>query len=251
MHALLILAAAGYGALIGPLLTRPRYRLTVEPEEPWRSACPAGHPLPPPWQGGWLGTARCAACPPATRRYGTRAHALALTLWTAAGCAALAAATGPRPELAVWLLAVPPVVLLASVDLAVQRLPDPLTLPLAAALPVALGLAALAPAAAGSWPRALLGGLVLGAVYFVLFLVNPRGMGFGDVKLAVPLGTALGWYGWDVVFFGTFTGFLLAAGYGLTLVLARRATRRTAVPFGPFMALGALVALLLGGLAAS
>ena len=64
---LLILAAAAYGALTGPLLARPRYRLSVEPEEPWRSACPAGHPLPPAAQGGWLGTARCPHCPPATR----------------------------------------------------------------------------------------------------------------------------------------------------------------------------------------
>ncbi|AKG45021.1 peptidase A24A prepilin type IV [Streptomyces xiamenensis] len=249
VHPLLILAAAAYGALTGPLLARPRYRLSVEPEEPWRSACPAGHPLPPAAQGGWLGTARCPHCPPATRRYGTGAGAL--TVWTALVCAALAAATGPHPELVVWLLAAPAVVLLAAVDLSVQRLPDPLTLPLAAALPVALGVAALSGSATGSWPRALLGGLVLGAVYFVLFLINPRGMGFGDVKLAVPLGVAMGWYGWDVIFFGTFTGFLCAAGYGLILIVARRATRKTAVPFGPFMALGALVALLLGALAAA
>jgi leader peptidase (prepilin peptidase)/N-methyltransferase len=169
----------------------------------------------------------------------------------AAGCcAAVAACVGGRPELVVWLLAVPVVVLLGTVDFAVQRLPDVLTLPLAAGVVLGLGLAALPEGAGGSWPRALAGGAVLSGVYFLLFLVNPRGMGFGDVKLAVAVGVALGWYGWDAVFFGTFVGFLLAAGYGLALVVTRRAGRGSTVPFGPFMALGALVALLLGGLAA-
>jgi leader peptidase (prepilin peptidase)/N-methyltransferase len=157
---------------------------------------------------------------------------------------------GARPELAVWLLVAPVVVLAAAVDRAVQRLPDVLTLPLAVVVVAGLGVAAPLPGSAGDWTRALLAGVVLSGVYFVLFLINPSGMGFGDVKLAIAIGVALGWYGWDVVFFGTFVGFLLAAGYGLTLVVAGKAGRRTAVPFGPFMAMGALVALVLGGLAA-
>ena len=104
------------------------------------------------------------------------------------------------------------------------------------------------PGAAGSWPRALLAGLVLGVIYLVLFLVHPAGLGFGDVKLAVPVGMALGWYGWDAVLYGTFAGFLLAAGYGGALVLAGRAGRRTPVAFGPCIALGAFVAVLAWGL---
>uniref|UniRef100_UPI00066B27F8 prepilin peptidase n=1 Tax=Streptomyces sp. SBT349 TaxID=1580539 RepID=UPI00066B27F8 len=172
------------------------------------------------------------------------------TLVTAACCGALAAAVGAHPELVVWLLAVPVVVLLAIVDLAVQRLPDVLTLPLAAGVAAGLGLASLFPGAAGSWGRALLAGAALGGVYFALFLVNPLGMGFGDVKLAITVGVALGWYGWDAVLFGTFAGFLLAAGYGISLVIARKAGRGSTVAFGPFMAGGALVALLLAGLTA-
>ncbi|MDT0442981.1 A24 family peptidase [Streptomyces johnsoniae] len=252
MHPLLITAAAGYGALAGLLLARPAYRLSVEPGRPWRSACPAGHPLADGRRGllgrfGWLGPARCADCGASAERYG--APAVRPAAVSAVCCAALAAAVGARPELVVWLLAVPVVVLLAVVDFAVQRLPDVLTLPLAAAVAAGLGLAALSDAAGGSWGRALLAGAVLSGVYFVLFLINPRGMGFGDVKLAMPVGIALGWYGWAVVFLGTFVGFLLVAGYGLSLVIARRAGRASTVPFGPFMALGALVALLLGGLA--
>jgi leader peptidase (prepilin peptidase)/N-methyltransferase len=168
---------------------------------------------------------------------------------TALVCAALAAATGPRPEAVVWLLAAPVGVLLALVDHRVHRLPDVLTLPLAAATAVLLGLAALLPGAAGSWPTALFGGLALGAAYFVLFLVNPSGMGFGDVKLALALGAVLGWYGWSVLVVGAFAGLLYGAVYGLGLVVLRRAGRRSAIPLGPFMLGGAFTGLLLGGVA--
>ncbi|WP_445081895.1 prepilin peptidase [Streptomyces spongiicola] len=170
---------------------------------------------------------------------------------TALSCAALAAAVGPRPELVVWLLLVPVAVLLALVDRNVHRLPDQLTLPLAAAAAVLLGGAAALPGAGGSWTTALLGGPVLGAGYLVLFLVHPNGMGFGDVKLALSLGVVLGWYGWEVLFVGAFAGFLLGAVYGLGLVVLRGARRDTAIPFGPFMVSGTLVGLLLGGLAAA
>ncbi|MFE9887533.1 prepilin peptidase [Streptomyces scopuliridis] len=179
-------------------------------------------------------------------------------LLTALVCAVLAAATGPRPELAVWLLLTPFAVLLALVDRAVHRLPDRLTLPLAAAAVVLLGPAALLPGGGndgtgpgGSWPTALLGGLVLGACYFALFLINPNGLGFGDVKLALSLGVALGWYGWLVLFVGAFAGFLLGSLYGFGLILLRRAGRKSAFPFGPFMIVGALTGIVLGALAAA
>ncbi|MFJ9027817.1 prepilin peptidase [Streptomyces sp. NPDC102274] len=186
------------------------------------------------------------------------APTLLVPLLTALACAALAAATGPRPELAVWLLLTPFAVLLALVDRNVHRLPDPLTLPLAAAAVVLLGLAALLPdgggdgtGPGGSWPAALLGGLALGACYFVLFLINPNGMGFGDVKLALSLGVLLGWYGWTVLFVGAFAGFLLGSLYGFGLILLRRAGRKSAFPFGPFMIVGALAGIVLGALAAA
>lgn len=168
---------------------------------------------------------------------------------TVVACVALAAATGARPELIGWLALTPVAVLLAAVDRRVHRLPDPLTLPLAGAVVLLLGGAALLPGHAGSWTSGLLGGLALGGFYFLLFLINPNGMGFGDVKLALALGTALGWYGWTVLFVGGFAGFLFGALYGLALVLLRRAGRRTGIPFGPFMLGGALTGLLLGALA--
>ncbi|MFI2079442.1 prepilin peptidase [Streptomyces rubiginosohelvolus] len=287
MDAVLLALAAVWGAATGLLIPRAAYRFAVEPEEPWRTACPAGHPLTGPARG-WLGPARCAPCAvPAARAPETPAPGTAASetsvpgtpaseaptpeppeprttdtatppayapttlapLATVLVCVALAAATGARPELVGWLALAPVAVLLAVVDRRVHRLPDPLTLPLAAAAVLLLGGAALLPGHAGSWTSGLLGGLALGGFYLLLFLINPNGMGFGDVKLALALGVALGWYGWTVLFVGGFAGFLFGAAYGLALVLLRRAGRRTGIPFGPFMIAGALTGVLLGALA--
>ncbi|MET9733882.1 A24 family peptidase [Streptomyces sp. NPDC006458] len=253
--ALFVLAAL-WGALTGALLPRAVHRFAVPSGEPWRERCPGGHPL-----RGWLGRARCRRCASAA---GTRLRSdagyvapgargpsygpavLPLATATALVCAALAAATGTRPELGVWLLLAPVGVLLAAVDLRVKRLPDPLTLPLAAAALALLGLAALLPEHAGEWTTALFGALALGAGYLLLHLINPGGMGFGDVKLALGAGAALGWYGWGTVMLGTFAGFLLGALYGGALVVARRADRKTAIPFGPFLIGGAFLGVLAG-----
>ncbi|WP_282703327.1 A24 family peptidase [Streptomyces sp. CC219B] len=233
---LLVLAAALWGAAAGALLPRAAYRFSVQPEEPWRDTCPAGHPV-----RGWLGRAHCGTCREA---YGP--GGVLLPLATALVCAALAAATGTRPELGVWLLLAPVGVLLSVVDLRVQRLPDALTLPLAAAALALLGVVALLPEHAGEWLTALYGSLALGAGYFVLFLINPSGMAFGDVKLALGTGAVLGWYGWSAVMLGTFAGFLLGAFYAGALVVVGKAGRKTAIAFGPFLLAGAFLGLLVG-----
>ncbi|MEU6912984.1 prepilin peptidase [Streptomyces olindensis] len=234
---LLVLAAALWGAAAGALLPRAVYRFSAPSGEPWHEACPAGHAV-----RGWLGRASCPRC--AGGGYGPRTTPLVIA--TALVCAALAAATGTRPEVGAWLLLAPVGVLLTAVDFRVRRLPDPLTLPFAAAALALLGVTALVPEHAGEWTTALLGSLALGGGYFVLFLINPAGMGFGDVKLALGAGAVLGWYGWPTVMLGTFAGFLLGALYGAALVLTRRATRKTAIPFGPFLITGALLGLLVG-----
>jgi leader peptidase (prepilin peptidase) / N-methyltransferase len=237
--ALLVVVAALWGAVAGALLPRAAYRFSVPPEERWRESCPGGHPV-----AGWMGRARCVRCPWPQSSYGP--SGLLLATVTALVCAALAAATGTRPELGVWLLLAPLAVLLAVVDLRVQRLPDVVTLPLAGAALGLLALVTLVPEHAGDWLTALLATLALGAGYYVLWLVNPGAMGFGDVKLALGAGAALGWYGWPTVLLGTFAGFLFGALYGGALVVARRAGRKTMIPFGPFLIAGAFAGLLIG-----
>ncbi|MCX5293251.1 MULTISPECIES: A24 family peptidase [unclassified Streptomyces] len=250
LFVLLIVAAALWGAGTGLVLPRAAHRLSVEQGEPWSSRCPAGHLIAGGY-GGWLGRANCpggeggaeGAGPCGT--YGPSTRTVATV--TALVCAALAAAAGgPRPETAVWVLLAPVAVLLALVDHRVHRLPDVLTFPLAAVTAALLGVASALPSATGSWPTALLGGLTLGAAYLLLFLVNPSGMGFGDVKLALALGTALGWYGWRILLTGAFAGLLYGALYGLGMVVVRRAGRKSAIPLGPFMLGGAFTGLLLG-----
>ncbi|MFJ3309107.1 prepilin peptidase [Streptomyces sp. NPDC086549] len=238
---LLIAAAALWGAAAGTLLPRAAYRFSAPEGEEWRTLCPGGHPV-----RGWIGRGRCPEC--AEPSYGP--GALVLATVSALVCAALAAATGTRPELGVWLLLAPFWVLLAVIDFRVRRLPDPLTLPLAGAALVLLGLVSLLPEHAGHWLTALYGALALGAGYLVLWLINPGGMGFGDVKLALGAGAVLGWYGWPTVMLGTFAGFLLGALYGGALVVAGRAGRKTAIAFGPFLIAGALAGVLIGAYAA-
>ncbi|MFB7459841.1 prepilin peptidase [Streptomyces sp. NPDC056188] len=265
----LVAAAVLWGAAAGASLPRAAYRFSAPSGETWRDRCPAGHSV-----RGWIGRGRCEQCAaaaavdgpaaavdgPAAASAGDRAvtsavisygpRTLPMSLVTALVCGALAAATGVRPELVVWLLLAPVGVLLAVVDFRVRRLPDVLTLPLAGAALALLGPAALVPGHAGHWPTALYGALALGGGYFVLFLVNPAGMGFGDVKLALGAGAVLGWYGWPVVLLGTFAGFLFGALYGGALVAVRRAGRKTAIAFGPFLVAGAFVGALIGAYAA-
>ncbi|MGK3943360.1 A24 family peptidase [Streptomyces caeruleatus] len=160
-------------------------------------------------------------------------------------CGVLALATGGHPELVVWLLLVPSAVVLAIVDVAVHRLPDVVMWPFVACALIGLGGAALMPGASGSWRTALLGSLTLGACHLVLFLINPGGFGFGDVKLAPALGAVLGWYGWGILLIGTFAGYLFGALFGIALILLRRAKRKATIPFGPFLLAGAFAGVLL------
>jgi leader peptidase (prepilin peptidase)/N-methyltransferase len=157
-------------------------------------------------------------------------------------CVALAAATGTRPELAVWLL-------LAPVAVAVPRA----ALPLAGAALALLGVVTLVPEHDGHWTTAVRGALALGAGYFALSRIDSGGdgdggggLGLGEVKLAVAAGAVLGWYGWPTVMLGALAGFLLRAVYGGFAARRRRDGRAIVVPFGPFLLAGAFLGLLVG-----
>ena len=166
------------------------------------------------------------------------------------GCAALFAVMGLRfgadAVLPAYLYLAAVGLALALIDLDCKRLPDALTLP---SYPVVAALLALAVALgsdSGSLGRALLGGVAMFAVYFALAFAYPAGMGFGDVKLSGVLGMGMAWLGWGAWTVGLFLGFLFGGLFGVALILARRGGRKTAVPFGPFMLLGFLVAVLAG-----
>ncbi|MDX6285422.1 MAG: leader peptidase (prepilin peptidase) / N-methyltransferase [Frankiales bacterium] len=137
-------------------------------------------------------------------------------------------------------------VALALIDIDTKRLPNALVLP---SYPIAMALLAIAAGVNGQWGdfvRALLGMAALYGFYFALVLAVPRGMGFGDVKLAGVLGLYLGWLGWGQVIAGGFLGFLVGSVAGIGLMVARRAGRKTEIPFGPFMLLGAFLAVFWG-----
>jgi leader peptidase (prepilin peptidase) / N-methyltransferase len=71
-------------------------------------------------------------------------------------------------------------------------------------------------------------------------------MGFGDVKLGGVLGLGLGWFGLPHVLVGVVYAFVLGGLVSLALIVGRRATRRSAIAFGPFLVLGFLLAVLTG-----
>lgn len=135
---------------------------------------------------------------------------------------------------------------LALIDMDVHRLPDALVLP---AFPVLALLLSLASWGDGDWAamlRAALGGAALWALYFLLMVVKPGGMGFGDVKLAGVLGAGLAWLGWGALVVGGFAAFLLGGAFGVAFIVLGRAGRKSRVPFGPWMVLGVAVGVAVG-----
>lgn len=134
---------------------------------------------------------------------------------------------------------------LVIIDARTHRLPDAITAPTAV-----LGAVLLTAAAAfgtptlGDLSRAALGAVALGGAYLALALIRPGGLGLGDVKLAGILGLYLAWSGWSAVLWGTVAAFVLGGAWAIALLVAQRATRHTAVAFGPFMVAGAALALL-------
>jgi leader peptidase (prepilin peptidase)/N-methyltransferase len=132
---------------------------------------------------------------------------------------------------------------LGAVDLAGHRLPDRVTFPAAAVCVVALLLDAVVLGSWGAFVRALAAAAVTFGVGYGVAAIAPAALGFGDVKLLGLLGLLLGWFGWGVLLAGLFLGLLAGAGISLALLATRRAGWRTALPFGPPLLLGAVLAL--------
>jgi leader peptidase (prepilin peptidase)/N-methyltransferase len=137
-------------------------------------------------------------------------------------------------------------VALAGIDLDVRRLPDRIVLP---SFVVGLVLLALASFFLGDWwmlLRGVIGAAALFVFYFIIAFAYPKGMGFGDVKLAAVLGLYLGWLGWGNLIIGAFAAFLLGGIFGIVLIAARLAKRKTGIPFGPWMLGGAWIGIFFG-----
>jgi leader peptidase (prepilin peptidase)/N-methyltransferase len=98
----------------------------------------------------------------------------------------------------------------------------------------------------GAMGRAVLGALAAFLVFYAIHWISPGGMAFGDVRLSFLLGLFLGWLGWGYVAGGLFTGFLLGAVVGVALIALGKGGRKTKVPFGPFLAAGTMIFILVG-----
>lgn len=137
-------------------------------------------------------------------------------------------------------------VALTMIDLDTRRLPNVIVLP---AYPITLVLLAVASWSTGEWGallRAGLGGVILYGFYFVMMVAVPNGMGFGDVKLAGVLGAYLAWLGWGELAIGAFAAPVLGGVYAMVLLATKRAHRKSGIPFGPWMVLGATVGIAAG-----
>jgi leader peptidase (prepilin peptidase)/N-methyltransferase len=154
--------------------------------------------------------------------------------------------TEPRPATAAFAWAAGAAVVLGAVDLASHRLPDRVTFPAAVVCAAAFLVDAAVLGSWGAFVRALLAAAAAFAVAYGAAAISPEGLGFGDVKLLGLLGLLLGWFGWGVLLAGVFLGLLTGAAVSLALLAGRRAGWRTALPFGPPLMLGAVLALALG-----
>jgi len=143
-------------------------------------------------------------------------------------------------------------VAVSVIDLQHLRIPDRVTFPtLAVALPLIV-VVSLQHDIGGAVRAALLGSVGYFVLLLVPHLVYPRGMGFGDVKLALVMGLYLGWLGWTVdeavlgpvrlVLYALMLGCILGVVFGTAVALATR--RRGEFPFGPALAAACLIVVL-------
>jgi leader peptidase (prepilin peptidase) / N-methyltransferase len=184
---------------------------------------------------------RCRHCSePISARYP------AVELGTGVLFAAMAIRFGVSAVLPAYLYLAAISVALALIDFDTKKLPNAIVLP---SYGVAGALLTVSAAVAGDWAdllRAALGMVALYGFYFLLVLIYPKGMGFGDVKLAGVLGLYLGYLGWGPLLVGLMLGFFSGGAIGAALMATRRATRKSQIPYGPFMLFGALVAVFWG-----
>jgi len=232
--------AAVVGAIFGSFLNVVAYRLPRgESLARPRSRCPQCQTPIKPYDNvpvlSWLALrGRCRRCrAPISARYPL------VEAMTGALCAGVVLAKGPDADVLLGLALVLLLVPITLIDLDHRIIPNALTLLGAVVAPALVALTA---------PDALLehalAGAAAGGFFLLAVVAYPRGMGMGDVKLAAVLGLFLGRAVAPALFVALIAGTLVGAA-----IIARKGAhegRKTAVPFGPFLAFGALVALFAG-----
>jgi leader peptidase (prepilin peptidase)/N-methyltransferase len=246
----IVAAVAGlaFGSFLNVVVYRvPRSESVVRP----RSRCPScGTELSGleniPVVSWLVLRGKCRTCKaPISIRY-PAGEALTAILWALA-VVRLGACAGCEPFDAVafmpffWAL-----LCLSLIDLEHKLIPNRILYPSLAVSVVLLFIAAAVGEGLGDFGRAGLGALASFAVFNVIHLISPGGMGYGDVRLSALIGLHLGYLGWAHVYAGFLIGFLLGAVIGVLLMAFGKAGRKTQMPFGPFMAAGAVVVSLWG-----
>jgi leader peptidase (prepilin peptidase)/N-methyltransferase len=244
LYGYVIVVAGVFGLLIGSFLNAWAYRLPLGISIAYgRSFCPvctaqirATDNIP---LLSWvILRGRCRSCGTSISWRYPAVEALTAGLF-----AGVAAATGPGALLPLQLLFVATLVLVSDIDIAERIIPDVVILP--AGLIGLVGMTILAPGGGPRWVWLVSGlgaaGLLLGIGLLYEWLRGVQGMGLGDVKLALCMGFFLG----AAVIPALFIGFIAGALAGIVL-LSRGQDAKTAIPFGPFLAFGAVVSLFCG-----
>jgi leader peptidase (prepilin peptidase) / N-methyltransferase len=150
-----------------------------------------------------------------------------------------------------YLLLAAMLVTVSIIDVDCFRLPDRIVLPTLAASVVLVVVESLRAGHAQRIGYALAGMAIYFGLLMVFHLISPRGMGFGDVKLAAVMGLYLGWLAaayltaFVLVVWALLIGAVLGSVVGVTMLVAQGRSRRTPIPFGPYLAVGALTVVLL------
>lgn len=257
--AIFLLVIAGVlGLILGSFLNVVIYRVPAGISLNRPSQCPSCDAPVRPWQNvpviSWLALrGKCANCgAPISARYPLVELATGVAFFGVVWAAMETSTTSATNVVAVVLVTIAYLYLaaisiaLTLIDLDTRRLPNAIVLPSYVVLGALFTAACVFGAPWENLLRAAIAGAALFAFYWLLRAIRSGGMGGGDVKLAGVLGIALGWIGWGAVIVGAFAAFLIGGVAGIALMLTRRATRKTAVPFGPFMVVGAWLGIIVG-----
>ncbi len=190
--------------------------------------------------------ARRRGCPSCSVRGPYPRRPAVLALVGAAVLGAFGARFGADVVLAAYAVFGLSMVAISAVDLERYIIPNRIIYPTLALLIPLLVLASAVDHRWGSLGRAAICGAVAFSGFFVLHVAVPKGMGFGDVRLAGVIGLAVGWLGFGHAFVGFFAGFVLGAVIGIIFIVATGGGRKTRIPFGPFLAAGAVLSIVWG-----